>query len=658
MRTTQRYSPRFDTILQAPPAKLSGEGRNRTVRPFGPLFRIKRFALGFSLETKGFLWTQARLAVTKEGLQNRSLFRHLLADLLALFLSPGQVVARLVRCVFTLMLHPKRMLLIEKDAFRVCRPLSAAEFSRLCETFGLDVSVKRLENFEQCRVLFPVLRMAVSQGRPAFWDKDSLSDLEQEGRVWDPKQRPFEPWSKFLAADGQELVTTYYSQFQAFGLETLLNELEVRVHLDDEGEQETDEQAIGWFRELRSLRKSMIQKAQKAEASRAKLPLVAQLISNSYFPLTQGDRRTIEVKTGFSLDGWTWEKFMQGWSPKTEVAAIGVSAEEIKSFHELVLLRIRHIDPLAAWYRLVSFVSLDKKRTLKNKALFAQLLYAIEHMLRLFYFELTGAHLTAPDESSPGSNEAFYGAGVTQDDLQYLEFITNQFHLNPNPRMLLVLEGHGESQALPELFRHLYSVPLSRLGIQLMRLGGVGEFEGRSGRDKFGALEKLIDVYHARQTVVFIVLDLEGRAKKVRDRLLGARSTLEPSRMITKSNLIHVWNKSIEFDNFTDAEVAEAMTATVAGALVFSPEDIKNCRESDKTLDKLCREKAGFELEKVKNLRLLFEKFLFNDLKNQLSRPVIKLAQSIYEIVTLNHQPVNAAIKASNQNSGFLAAKF
>jgi hypothetical protein len=49
-------------------------------------------------------------------------------------------------------------------------------------------------------------------------------------------------------------------------------------------------------------------------------------------------------------------------------------------------------------------------------------------MLELFHRDATGKAGGAHDEL-----DSIYGKGISENDLKYLEYLTNEFHLNPRP---------------------------------------------------------------------------------------------------------------------------------------------------------------------------------------------------------------------------------
>src|SRR5205085_6810402 len=125
-----------------------------------------------------------------------------------------------------------------------------------------------------------------------------------------------------------------------------------------------------------------------------------------------------------------------------------------------------------------------------------------------------------------------YGKGVTQDDLRYLELLSNEYNVNPRPRLILAVEGKGEFEQFPRLAEEFFGMKLSKLRIGMINLSGVEGFTGKKKYDPYGALEKLIDYYHYMQTIVFVVLDDEARVSIIKQFLLQARSKCRPNRAV------------------------------------------------------------------------------------------------------------------------------
>ena len=104
-------------------------------------------------------------------------------------------------------------------------------------------------------------------------------------------------------------------------------------------------------------------------------------------------------------------------------------------------LRARNCDPLEKWHDLVQFVSLEEKKRLKDEALLAQTFYDMDVMLRLFYKDLTGEDLSKEKGINSRWEERVYGEGVPDSNMVFLEYLTNEFHLNPRPKLILIVEA-------------------------------------------------------------------------------------------------------------------------------------------------------------------------------------------------------------------------
>ena len=71
-------------------------------------------------------------------------------------------------------------------------------------------------------------------------------------------------------------------------------------------------------------------------------------------------------------------------------------------------------DPLHRWYQLVRFIAVDKKRELTGIAQYAQLLYTIEYMFRMFAKDAFAMDLDPPDEGRSWRNKDLYGKGIPE----------------------------------------------------------------------------------------------------------------------------------------------------------------------------------------------------------------------------------------------------
>lgn len=579
---------------------------------------------------------------------------------------------------------------ITEEQFIQCAPVSADNFVSLCTNCDLQIGKHDLEMLEREGVFYPLIRVQfpkyiqkirrlsndeyeilgpLDEGEP--WDgetqeayggfcfiKEAVEDYYREGLLWRPEDRSFEPWKNFSDEDGQRLVESFYSPFQVYHLSTLWERTSISIPLIWWGsldEDERQEKAL----ELAEIGKQCKKNWAEGGDRFTQAVEVCIAIANRYYPNTRSDRRTITFSMPLDSE-WDWRKYCRQWNAKEEISKLNVSPETLRELQRDMAGDAQHIDPIGDWYSLVQFVSLGKKEKLKGKALLAQKLYAMEMMLRLFFQDVTGERLVPPDDVGP--KHYYYGDGVSERELEFLEYLANQFNLNPRPRLILVVEGNGELDQIPRIAQAIgYS--LDRVGIRLEFLGGISEFtgdkmEGKSG----GRLARFIDYHHQLQTLVYCMLDHENGSPKIKEQLLKIRSRYpHSSRFITKEEYLFIWEKNFEFDNFSDSAIASALSILAGNADLFSQTEVANCRQNfgkpGYQLEKLFRCKTKRDLNKRKLARILVDGFV-DGAKRGESREPPKIVKKLREIIRLarqNHPPVRKESWLRNQESGFLA---
>jgi hypothetical protein len=276
----------------------------------------------------------------------------------------------------------------------------------------------------------------------------------------------------------------------------------------------------------------------------------------------------------------------------------------------------------------------------------------------MFYKDAVGKELRPPDERHAGIHVKEQKDNASL--LKELEYLVNRYNLNPKPQLILVVEGDGEARELPRLALELLGVDFAQLGIEVRNLRGIVNFTGAKGRDPYSALEKFIDDHHFRQTIVFCILDREGRAAKTRERLVGANSVFVPGRKLTCPEYVHLWADSIEFDNFTDEEIAEALTRVSEDRYTFRASEVGNARvakaKKGNPLKTLYQSILSYDLNKVQLLHELFSAVIAGgsaEHKAKPPRPVIGVLNRVIDLAAQNHQPVGPDLWEHNQRTGY-----
>jgi len=585
---------------------------------------------------------------------------------------------------------------IENEHFIVCSSLPADRFISYCKKRAIPTSRHQLERYEKLGIFHPLFRVrfpkiknkveyiddgaryhrlgkledneewsgdVLEEYADFFMEKDYALSWLEEGYLWEPSGSRFIPSGDFIDEDGARKMESYYSRFQCYHLYELIKQTKFTIHAewwseyDKEKRFEVSEKILEWSR-------STIDCFQSSGMPHKAMAELCQVLSNRYYPHTQSDGRSIRVSQSGFIE-WDWDQYRKSWDAEKVLDELGTSRDEIKKLQKFISAQVDYLDPISAWHELVSFISVEKKERLKREALLAQTMYAMEKMIRLFYFDLTGERLKSPEEREfPKVRQTFFGTEGVIENMDAFEILLNQYHLNPRPRLILIVEGEGEQEQFHRIIRDFYGYKLITLGIEIRCLQGIGNFEGMKPWDKYGALEKFIDYHHSKQTIVYIVLDNERRAKIIREKLIKREAQGPRKRTVTKKEYIHLWEKNIEFDNFSNTEISLAMTRVSESRKVIKEEEIQKSRDAfnkskDINLMALYKEKCNYGLNKRRLLEELVNYIIDNpdnevDQKKNLKRGMMRVIWNVIELSQRNRPPQDLEIKDVVQKSDLL----
>lgn len=443
-----------------------------------------------------------------------------------------------------------------------------------------------------------------------------------------------------------------YSIFQCYPLWRSLNNWRIASPTVDQIAERTDQELGDATASTCKLFRNLIPDLKASFEKATNAALLCQAISNRYYPQTQTDQRTLRIST-VAL-GWDWHEYCRGWNAKQVAQEIGIEQGDLMHVWKLLVSEAAAVDPLRDWDDLIPFIAVEQRQRLKGKALLADLFRSMASMLALFYEEVTGTPVSAqsslhdsllhPEESKGGM-------------LRQLDYVTNKYHLNPRPRLILMVEGETEVDQIPRLMELFWEFSPSRAGIEIHNLKGVANFTGNPKRERSGLLRRFIDDYHNRQTMVYIVLDNEGGAEHIKRELIASRSLYFANRFVTTEQLIHIWQLNYEFDNFTDTEIARAMT-DLATNNQFTQREVRTARDNfskGNTLGKLFEEKTGARLLK-RELSAKLTDILIEEadlIRAVPQRPIIDQLSIVLKLAGTNHQPTSGEGWERNQKSGF-----
>lgn len=542
--------------------------------------------------------------------------------------------------------------LIRNQSYILCPFMTASQFASHCKDCGIDVDEAFLERLEELGAFYPLLRIQSSQANPHFSFSGNIPhEWLTNGQLWSPREKSFVPWKSYLPST----MESFYSKFQCLTLRRLICLLHIKVGLAGQLDASEGELLVR-MKKMQDIGRSTFAHIKTNPQDDIFVELLCQAISNRYYPETQTDHRTTSVTVPFEYFEWDWNKYRRKWNPVKVVKDLSLNEPCLRESYTRTTMDKDFVNPVERWSDLLSFIPSDERREIKGDFRLYELFKSMSVMLSRLYEDTYGK---PPSIGKPEYNERRAQSGA-KTDTEYLEYLVNRYHLNPRPRVLLVVEGEGEADQLPRLIEAFGILP-SAIGIEVLNLHGIGNFTGKKKIDRFGALERLIDDYHLHGTIVFILLDNEGGADKIIGKLQRTKSKLFPGRTITRKRYCKLWMKNIEYDNFTNDEISSALSHEANGKYLFTPLDIASLSRQfgrpNMALSDFFYQKVGQPLSKRHLLAMLFqETVLAQPLKRWLpirrERPVVSTIRNIINLAVMNHPPTSRGRWEEAQRSG------
>ncbi len=555
--------------------------------------------------------------------------------------------------------------IVEDGAMVACPLLGTDNFLRFCTRRGLAIDRRRLLRLERLGLFAPVFRVAAPREHTAPFTIPPRNGNNWFAKGWAHDTTAVPPSYEVPSVTGRTC-EGYYSVFQVWHLHLVLTELSLSIHLDSHLEQDvgqpTDWQKAGhrWMQDAEA-RASGLREHQHRRA----VALLCQHISNRYFPQTQTDMRTIQIRGSYSSDAWIavdgrdwdWYREAQLWDPTKPQTSYALTPQRLShAFRGLAVAQATR-DPIQRWYQLTQFISVQERRRLKGDALLAETIRHGASMLRLLHRELYGDELPHPNEVATTIVNHVPELEVRRDTRRYLEFVANRFGVNPQPRLSLLVEGQTEEAAVIRLFEAHYGAHPGTYGIEVIPLGGVSVATGNKKHDRFSAIIRLIDYLHHHQTFAFLILDNEGYARRLETTLRDRRS-IHDDRRVTRRDYIRIWKESFELDNFSNTEIAAALTALAQGTAEFSGSDVarlRGGRHPGSALKTLYRQKTNGPLSKLCLGALLVDTMMSPRSRRKIeNRPIVRTLNRVERIAARNHLPATQRAREASQVSAFV----
>ena len=187
--------------------------------------------------------------------------------------------------------------------------------------------------------------------------------------------------------------------------------------------------------------------------------------------------------------------------------------------------------------------------------------------------------LSPRDEKTklPNWKERKYGAEILSQPRQMLEFLCNEYNINPKPQAIIFTEG-DEWKAIKKVF-DFYGYKTELLGIEFRSISGEGNFS-------LANWQCFIEYMHEKQVLIYFLLDNDTghsiiEAKKI---LKAKRKFYFPQlqKVIPQEGRVIIWGEenkisSFEEANFTNSDIKKAFAKQ---NIVISIRDINSIRKN------------------------------------------------------------------------------
>ena len=582
--------------------------------------------------------------------------------------------------------------LILQEAFHQNFPLEVDKFIDYCKKRGLNnVDRKYLEHLEQEERLKPIMRVVGS----VVSNTTDLKELYENNHVIDPSQNGFVPWKTFYETGTEyprEVIRTYYHPYQIYSLNSVL-ESRIRALTRFNIIPQNDESVVNIRKDGKNMgnRPEIMRKNSKKDEKFVELLL---FIQNKYLPIVKQPGHIIVTGDRHSPTNNLYERWydlQKRIIPKEIVRALGLEAKDIDDYRGSIGGYGRSIDPLNDWYDLIKYITYGKRQKLKGKALLAQDFYLISDMLALLLEDLTGEkqlETGSLDDTMRGRGKArVYDKELNYVDRDVLIKLLREYGINPRPRLVLIVEGDTEEVAFP-IIANAMGIPLERYGIQIINIQGVDKHPR-----ELIVHHSIPDIYPER-TKVFLIFDKEGNKgswiekfiknpnKEIEGMMEDVLRSIKQKKKNTSAKteeIFHkhtvnykIWDNSFEYDNFSDEELSRELNRygeKYGHSLGVTTDEIKDCRERKRNLDKFIRDKTerylfswdnvpGNENERL--IKYLKDKFDINGVEISKSRDDMTLSISEDETlakIIMDGKKKKASLKICDDRTSNLKVK-
>lgn len=438
----------------------------------------------------------------------------------------------------------------------------------------------------------------VAYALDGFWDWDQPG-LLASGDLIVREERGFVAWEELRAeaerrgdADNPTDLYVLYHHWQLLSLATIVDHLTPITPLPVLG------QGLDVFADARAAcASSPLDRDRLAEEARHNRDeeLLLVRVQNVVLPYVRDGAYKGGKVVGLTDDAALWARALrQTFDFEAAAADCAVTADDLAMLFDRFATHAHRVDPMLRLFDLVDQVDRSHRERLAGSALRALDLYDAARVLRVWHAQLGDERLPDVDElvgsDARGVKRRLYGTDALRGNRAALPALLERFGLYPW-RVQVIAEGKADLAMLEELLDVRFGYTFAELGIHAFSLDGADiptnaelilgavrvysnyylllfDNEGRA-RQMVDALERdghvegvsagqrAIAVAHAQAAVEASAFPNENERRDALREAVGRAERL--GHVPGAAPESHIWERDLEADNFTVAEVCEVI---------------------------------------------------------------------------------------------------
>jgi hypothetical protein len=416
-------------------------------------------------------------------------------------------------------------------------------FLRYLKELGVNLTEEELEFYDKHRIIRPALRFKYELDKDGLLTSRlfSLKNRKMKTcleRIQLPTDEDFQPWKNYEKSKHERIVI-YYHPFQFILAHKLTRNHAIILgpRYLEHIEEFNKERLESWKKRTAE---SLTNSAKQAVDILIPVIGLLMVLEEAYSPFIRGQY------SGDSDSLKRWKLWRKRKDMATQILKkIDMRMDKVEEAYGHIADFGYLEDPLAQWYSLLELIKRSKKKKLRQNARLAQEYYELARMIKFFIKELDGKNMPDPDDRWD-SNHAYWKPRAYGNPFDYnlpktQKLILDDYFIERPPLILIGFEGRTEEIVIKKILE-LFMIDPKKEGYHLYNAEGSGNLDAKK-------LDGVIKLAKSNEMEVCLIIDNDAEVKSILQQ--------HQAHGDIKDDMITVWRKDFEYDNFGTTAVIE-----------------------------------------------------------------------------------------------------